>query len=370
MEASPVRSGDYAANVLAHFPARLGSGDRMALSALACALLDARSSADSSPALTIIANAISELGVRPQPRRLSADRLQDARHAWLSRIRSAGRSASAERGYRNAIDDFHTWLTKSQRVDAAFEERTVVAYLDDYRRRKTPAASTYHRHFLLLRSYVRWLARSEGLPRPFLDLAPPPRPVQARDWLTPDEFQKLLHGAANPGRRRAGLVERDRLVLLALVMTGLRRSELVAINWRDLHLDDDRPTAIVRRGKGQRPRPQPVPEPLAEALRCLHTQQQPQPPDPVFPGLGGRRLQPGVLASIIRRCANRAGIEKQVSAHTLRHTAATWLRQSHVDSRLVAEFLGHADLSTVGRYAHVAPAELHGAASLLSDHIP
>jgi site-specific recombinase XerD len=45
---------------------------------------------------------------------------------------------------------------------------------------------------------------------------------------------------------------------------------------------------------------------------------------------------------------------------TLRHTAATWLRQATGDARLVAEYLAHADLSTVSRYAHVAPAELHG----------
>jgi integrase len=51
---------------------------------------------------------------------------------------------------------------------------------------------------------------------------------------------------------------------------------------------------------------------------------------------------------------------------TLRHTAATWLRQATGDARLVAEYLGHADLSTVSRYAHVAPAELHDAADAIA----
>jgi integrase len=55
-----------------------------------------------------------------------------------------------------------------------------------------------------------------------------------------------------------------------------------------------------------------------------------------------------------------------VTAHTLRHTAADWLRQQTGDARLVADFLGHADLSTVARYAHVAPAEFHAAADALS----
>jgi integrase len=55
---------------------------------------------------------------------------------------------------------------------------------------------------------------------------------------------------------------------------------------------------------------------------------------PVFTGLAGGRLQPTVLANIIPRSAVRAGIEKSCTAHTLRHTAATWLRQSTGDARL------------------------------------
>jgi site-specific recombinase XerD len=55
-----------------------------------------------------------------------------------------------------------------------------------------------------------------------------------------------------------------------------------------------------------------------------------------------------------------------VTAHTLRHTAATWLRQQTGDARLVAAYLGHADLSTVSRYAHVAEDELHDAAAALA----
>jgi integrase len=72
---------------------------------------------------------------------------------------------------------------------------------------------------------------------PFFDLEPPPKPRQERDWLTPEEFRFLLDAAARPGRNLPGLAEHDRLALLALVTTGLRRSELCALEWRDLELD-------------------------------------------------------------------------------------------------------------------------------------
>jgi site-specific recombinase XerD len=69
-------------------------------------------------------------------------------------------------------------------------------------------------------------------------------------------------------------------------------------------------------------------------------------------------------------CATRAGLTKHVTAHTLRHTAATWLRQTTGDTRLVAEYLGHADLSTVSRYAHITTEEMHTAVQALADHAP
>ena len=164
---------------------------------------------------------------------------------------------------------------------------------------------------------------------------------------------------ARPTRELAGIAARDRLVLLALVTTGVRRAELVALNWGDLELDEPQPSLLVRRGKGEKPRRQPVPEALAAELRALRADRHPAAEEPVFCGLRGGRLQPTILAGIVRRSAKRAGIDKHVTAHTLRHTAATWLRQATGDTRLVAEYLGHADLSTVSRYAHVASGELH-----------
>ncbi|HEX3391550.1 MAG TPA: tyrosine-type recombinase/integrase [Solirubrobacteraceae bacterium] len=89
----------------------------------------------------------------------------------------------------------------------------------------------------------------------------------------------------------------------------------------------------------------------------------------MFCGLAGGRLQANVLSDVIRRASRGAGLAKHVTAHTLRHTAATWLRQATGDTRLVAEYLGHADLSTVSRYAHVAAEEMHTAVQSLGDSL-
>jgi integrase/recombinase XerC len=123
----------------------------------------------------------------------------------------------------------------------------------------------------------------------------------------------------------------------------------------------------VVRAKRGRPRRQPLPAQLAAELTSWLAIRQPALEAPVFCGLAGGPLQLAALAQIISRAALRGGLQKHVTAHTLRHTSATWLRQAGADARLVAEYLGHADLTTVTRYAHVASEEMHDAAQTLAD---
>jgi site-specific recombinase XerD len=318
--------------------------------------------AAASNAVGLLAGLLDEL--RKAPPTAPIPDIQRARDDWLRRLQAAKRSESAITAYRIAIDDLLAWCGDRDR--SIFEEATIVDYLADYQRRADPAPATYYRRFGLLRRFVRWLSRRSGTPDPFLDLEAPPKPQQEADWLTEQEFGRLLDAAAHPPRRRAGLAERDRLVLLTLVQTGLRRAELIALDWADLELEGPRPSLLVRCGKGGKPRRQPLAATLARELVLIRAERGAAADAPVFCGLEGKRLQPTILAGIIRRAAERAAIDKRVTAHTLRHTAATWLRQQTGDARLVAAYLGHSDLSTVSRYAHVAAEELHDAAAALA----
>lgn len=341
-------------------------GDRIAFAALRAALIEARNGGDSRPAFAVLEDALGELAGSRAPSVAAIEKVRRGRDDWLRRLASAGRSESALIAYRQAVDDLLAWAQRTDSESTLFEERTIVSYLDDYRTRRAPAPATYHRRFLVLRRFMRWVAQREGMPDPFVDLDAPARPRHDADWLTPEEFARMVDAAERPGRRVGGIERRDRLVLLALVTTGLRRAELIALSWGDVVLDGPTPSVLVRRGKGGKPRRQPLPEMLASDLRSEAVRRRPGATDAVFTGLRGGRLQPTILAGIIRRAAQRAGLEKRVTAHTLRHTAATWLRQATGDTRLVAEFLGHADLSTVSRYAHVAEPELHAAAESIA----
>jgi integrase len=314
--------------------------------------------------IALLAGYLAKLSADAAQPALATVDVRRARDDWLRRLQTAHRSASALTAYRIAIDDLLDWSAQNRR--SIFDEATIVDYLAAYQRRASPAPATYYRRFGLLRRFLQWLSRRNGLPDPFVELQGPPKPQQEADWLTEPEFERLLTAAANPPRYRNGLAERDRLVLLTLVQTGLRRAELIALDWADLDLESAQPSLLVRRGKGGKPRRQPLAPQLAGELTLLRASRKAPAEAPVFCGLEGNRLQPTILAAIIHRCAARAGLEKRVTAHTLRHTAATWLRQQTGDARLVAAYLGHSDLSTVSRYAHVADDELHQAAAALA----
>src|SRR5439155_25815669 len=128
-----------------------------------------------------------------------------------------------------ALTDLIDFVDRTGRANSIFVEETIVAYLDDYRQRRGPAPATYYRRFTLLRYFFRWLSARAGAPDPFRDLEAPSKPRQEAAWLTGEEFARLLAAASRPRRPIPGLAERDRLVLLALVATGLRRSELIAL---------------------------------------------------------------------------------------------------------------------------------------------
>ena len=97
----------------------------------------------------------------------------------------------------------------------------------------------------------------------------------------------MLDAAAHPDRRRRGIVRRDRLVLIALVLTGLPRAELIAVQWRDADLESECPTLLVRRGKGGKPRRQPLPSQFVTELECWRREREPSPTAHVFCGLVG-----------------------------------------------------------------------------------
>jgi len=143
---------------------------------------------------------------------------------------------------------------------------------------------------------------------------------------------------------------RDRAMLELFYSSGLRLSELCALRWRDLQLDEGLVTVL---GKGARQRIVPV---GSHARRALHEWRAVRGGDedsPVFPGRGGGPIGPRAVQVRMRQLARRQGLFKRVHPHLLRHSFASHVLESSGDLRGVQELLGHADIATTQIYTHL-----------------
>jgi integrase/recombinase XerD len=154
-----------------------------------------------------------------------------------------------------------------------------------------------------------------------------------------------------------------RVVLLACYGSGLRISEAVAIKVSDV--DSQRMLLRIEHGKGAKDRYAMLSPSLLSILRVYFRIVRPAGPW-LFPSWDPRNhLSPGAVQTVCRRAWERSGMGKRVSPHVLRHSFATHLLESGVDTRVIQALLGHSRIDTTARYAAVSPTTIGRTASPL-----
>jgi integrase/recombinase XerD len=142
---------------------------------------------------------------------------------------------------------------------------------------------------------------------------------------------------------------KHRLCMALTYGAGLRISEVINLQVRDLYLEER--MLIVRQGKGKKDRRTVIPESLVEDLR--HRIAGMQSDELVFASEQGGTLSPRSLQLAFMRSCMITGIKKQATFHSLRHSFATHLLENGTDVRYVQELLGHANIRTTQVYTHV-----------------
>jgi len=176
--------------------------------------------------------------------------------------------------------------------------------------------------------------------------------------LTATEQEALL-AQPNP-RYLTG--HRNRMLLRLMLDTGLRLSEAINLRWRDIDLNSGK--VMVRQGKGAKDRTLWTGEENLAALVAWRERQLAAcsgAPENVFTTKGGGPLAPRYVQRMVKRYAAKAGIEKDVHPHTLRHSFATDLYRETTNLRLTQKALGHASVATTQVYTHIVDEELEGA---------
>lgn len=249
-----------------------------------------------------------------------------------------------ERGTQSA-GDINTEIVEAYRR-SLFHHRNA-------RTNKPLKFATQASYLIAVKHWLGWLAEEGWLetnPAEKLQL-PKEEHRLPSGYLTLDEVETLLSvvDLSTP----SGL--RDRAILETLYSTGMRRSELIALNLDDV--DHSLGLVIIRQGKGRKDRVVPIGRRALQWLDKYLVDARPsmlgESSDALFLTTRGNRFHPVNLTSRVRSYLDAAGIRRPGSCHMLRHTAATLMLEGGADLRSIQTLLGHESLNTTQIYTHI-----------------
>jgi integrase/recombinase XerD len=269
-----------------------------------------------------------------------------------------GYSENTRVAYKNDLGQFLVYL-KTRVVPALNDWSEVkkdhlVAYILSLKAEREYASTTVARKVAAIKSFFHFLV-AEGFIRddPTATLDSPRVKKYLPRAISQEDVEKLLEA---PGQSDEPRALRDRAILELLYATGMRVSELVALNEGDVDL----PSASVRvLGKGDKERIIPVYDRAVQAVeayvtkgrvRLLRDAEQ----RALFLNQRGMRLTRQGLWLIVKGYVKGAGIKVPVTPHTLRHSFATHMLRGGADLRNVQELLGHANIATTQVYTQVS----------------
>ncbi|NLO89677.1 MAG: site-specific tyrosine recombinase XerD [Clostridia bacterium] len=262
-----------------------------------------------------------------------------------------GLSENTQNSYRLDLISFASFLVdKNKHSFAEVEKSDILKYMVHLQQRgKAPA--TIARQLAAIKAFYRFRL-IEGLQEnePTQDLESPKLGRRLPKILTQWEMEKLLEQPDTT--KPAGL--RDRTMLEVLYATGLRVSELVSLDVGHVNCD----TGYIRcTGKGDKERIVPLGSIAVFYLKNYlsegRTRLIKKSVEALFLNSRGQRLTRQGCWKIIKKYVRQAGIKKDVTPHTIRHTFATHMLQNGADLRSVQEMLGHSDISTTQIYTHL-----------------
>ena len=236
------------------------------------------------------------------------------------------------------------------------DEPLIAAFLEHLEAERHNSARTRNLRLTAIRSLFRYasLRHPEHAAVIARVLSIPAKRFDRRTvtYLTSEEARALINEADQ--NRWEG--RRDRALLTLAIHAGLRVSELIALDCADVALGTGAHVRVD--GKGRKQRAVPLTKDAQAVLSVWIDERQGQPRDPLFSTRTGRRLTRDAVerrvsthaTTAAQRCPSLAG--KRVHPHALRHSCAMSLLQAHVDSTVIALWLGHADTSSTQQYIH------------------
>ena len=258
-------------------------------------------------------------------------------------------SANTVEAYMHDLRQFAHFILRMWDVEPRKVERTMIERYMEWLYRNGREKTSQARGLSGIRSFFAFLLVTDKIsasPAEFIDM--PKFGRHLPDILSTDEIDRIIAAASAPTTK--GL--RDCAMLEVLYSCGLRVSELTSLRMSDLFFGEGYIRVI---GKGDKQRLVPVSAVARDRIQRYLEQREAarSGEEAVFLNNRGTQLTRVMVFTIIRRAAERAGIEKRISPHTFRHSFATHLLEGGASIRQVQEMLGHESILTTEIYTHL-----------------
>lgn len=279
-----------------------------------------------------------------------------------------GLSANTVTSYKRDIEKYLTFLTEKKITQLDEVSRFEILDFLQTLRQSGAADNSIIRMVSSLRKFHQYLKRESIVSDDPMQLIDTPKKASTLPKaISPQAVEQLLEAPDTT----TPLGVRDRTILELMYATGLRISELVNLKLSDMHLTMG---FIQTMGKGEKERIIPLGEIARQWLdhyldgaRVYLQDQSAETSEYVFLNSRGKGLSRQGVWKKVKQLALEAGINQNVTPHTLRHSFATHLLENGADLRMVQELLGHADISTTQIYTHITKTRLK---QVYSDYHP
>ena len=287
--------------------------------------------------------------------------------------------------WNEAIENYANYL----RFEKNASENTIEAYVSDLQKLQdfaeqnliniTPITISYEhlQEFLYQiskinyseRTQARWISSIKGFfsflledelreDNPSALLETPKLGLYLPDTLSLEEIEKLISAT----EENTDLAKRNRCMIEVLYGCGLRVSELTELQISNINFKEN---YLKIQGKGDKVRFVPLADYTADFIKNyinnIRSKQKinPKHSDILFLNSRGAQISRQMVFLIIKEIVRKAGIQKNISPHTFRHSFATHLLQNGADLRFIQEMLGHSSITTTEIYTHLNTEELH-----------
>lgn len=273
-----------------------------------------------------------------------------------------GYSRWTVRQYGYDLVNFSGWMERPLEEVFSDDIRGYLGYLKNERQYKNTSLC---RKLSALKGFYKFLKRAGGIEKnPTEDIQRPKIPKRVPVYLTKEEVERLFDYLSSKTDSMAG--KRDYAIIKVLYHTGVRVSELVNIDFPDIAKSDGRYSVRVI-GKGDKERMIPLHQNALEVIMMWKgTRPKTLKTEAVFINLKTlKRLTTRSVEKKIKIWIKKAGIDKPITPHKLRHTFATELLNRGANLKDIQDLLGHASLATTQVYTHTDVARLNKAVELL-----